>query len=124
MVLFCRVVGSLYFVGLFSSLSCELILCLTSKLLLFGFNGDVARLILGQVVEEADRIGLQVRQGLGVLVDPDDETLGLHRNRRDVTTDVEVTLTLGRRRETIDRTVHTVPRFDADARHDGLVVRY
>ena len=83
---------------------------------------DVVGLILGHVVEEADRIGLQVSQGLGVLVHADDETLRLHRDRGDVAADVQIALTVGRRRETVDRTVDTVPRFDADARHKGLVI--
>ena len=84
---------------------------------LLAEQGDMAGLILGQVVQEADRIGLQIIQGLGVLVYADDETFRLHRDRRDVTADVQVALAMRSRREAVDRAVDSVPRFDADARH-------
>jgi hypothetical protein len=84
----------------------------------------MARLVLGQVVQETDGVLFQVLQRLGFLVDTDDETFRLHGDRRDVTADVQITLTVGRRRETVDRTVDTIPRFDADAWHKGLVIGY
>jgi len=34
---------------------------------------DVVRLVLGEVIEQADRVGFQVREGLRILVDADDE---------------------------------------------------
>ena len=74
-------------------------------------------LIFRHVVEQANGIDFQIGQGLGVLVHADDETLRLHRDRRYVTTDVQVALTVRRGGEAIDRTVHTVPWFNADARH-------
>ena len=57
---------------------------------------DVVGLILGHVVEQADRIDLQISQGLGVLVHADDKTLRLHRDRGDVTTNIQVTLSVSR----------------------------
>ena len=78
---------------------------------------NVVGLVLREIVEQTNRVSLEVLQRLSVLVHTDDKAFGLHRDWRHVTANIKVTLTLRSRSQTVDRAVDTVPWFNSNAGH-------